>query len=264
MTRSPVLWHIEVSNYNEKARWALDYKSVPHERRARLPGAHMAVALWLTRGEVKTFPVLELDGDRIGDSTRIIERLEARYPELPLYPGDPEERVHALELEEFFDEQAGPHVRLLGQHEALKDPEALGRFAAEELGTLGDRAARAVGATVGAFMKLRYRVNAPGAAELAKRRIEAGLDRIEQELNGGDYLVGDRFTVADLSAAAILYPLERSPQAPRALYPEALRRYYDSFADRRAVEWVGEMFRRHRGSSAATRSSGLAAAPREQ
>ena len=35
----PVLWHIEVSHYNEKARWALDHKGIEHERRAPPPGA---------------------------------------------------------------------------------------------------------------------------------------------------------------------------------------------------------------------------------
>ena len=35
-----VLWHIEVSHYNEKARWALDYKGIPHELRVPMPGLH--------------------------------------------------------------------------------------------------------------------------------------------------------------------------------------------------------------------------------
>ena len=34
----PVLWHLEISHYNEKVRWALDYKSVAHVRRAVTPG----------------------------------------------------------------------------------------------------------------------------------------------------------------------------------------------------------------------------------
>ena len=62
LVAQPVLWHIEISHFNEKARWALDYKGVEHERRAPTPGAHMLVALWLTRGHNKTFPLLQLDG----------------------------------------------------------------------------------------------------------------------------------------------------------------------------------------------------------
>ena len=97
-----VLWQIEISHYNEKVRWALDYKGVPHRRRAPMPGLlHPLVALAKTRRP--TLPVLELDGRSIGDSTRIIGALEHRFPEPPLYPDDPGERRRALELEDFFD-----------------------------------------------------------------------------------------------------------------------------------------------------------------
>jgi glutathione S-transferase len=44
----------------------------------------------------------------IGDSTRIIEVLERRYPDPALYPSDPDERRRALEIEEFWDEELGP------------------------------------------------------------------------------------------------------------------------------------------------------------
>ena len=107
----PILWHIPVSHYSEKARWALDHKRVEHERRAPLPGAHILEALWLTRGSAKTLPVLRLDGRNIGDSTAIIAALEVRYPEPPLYPDDPDERRRALDLEDFFDEELGPQIR---------------------------------------------------------------------------------------------------------------------------------------------------------
>ena len=46
-----VLWHIEVSHYNEKARWALDYKGIPHELRVPMPGLHGAQRPALTRGK---------------------------------------------------------------------------------------------------------------------------------------------------------------------------------------------------------------------
>ncbi len=56
---TPVLWHISFSNYNEKARWALDYKRVAHRRRQAPLGLH---PLWARRlGGGRTFPLLILD-----------------------------------------------------------------------------------------------------------------------------------------------------------------------------------------------------------
>jgi hypothetical protein len=46
MNARPVLWHIKISHYNEKVRWALEHEGVEHDRKAPMPGAHMAVALW--------------------------------------------------------------------------------------------------------------------------------------------------------------------------------------------------------------------------
>ena len=102
-----VLWHIELSHYNEKARWALDYKGVPYELRAPMPGMHGARALVVTRGKQRTLPVLELEGRTIGDSTAIIAALEQHAPDPPLYPAGAADRARALELEDYFDEQLG-------------------------------------------------------------------------------------------------------------------------------------------------------------
>ena len=51
MTRPPVLWHFPISHYNEKARWALDWKGIPHVRRA-LAMSYVPRALWTT-GQAK-------------------------------------------------------------------------------------------------------------------------------------------------------------------------------------------------------------------
>src|SRR4029453_14520068 len=99
---TPVLWHLKVSHYNEKARWALDYKRVPHVRRAAIPGRHAKIARRLWDGT--TLPVVQFGGEVLGDSTLIIRELERRYPEPPLYPDDPDDRRRALEIEDFFDE----------------------------------------------------------------------------------------------------------------------------------------------------------------
>ena len=118
---SAVLWHIEVSHYNEKARWALDYKGIPYRLRTPMPGFHGLFALVLTRGSQRRLPVLQLDGRTIGDSTAIIAALEQYRPDPPLYPSDQAERARALELEDFFDERLAPSLRRYVWHHTLDD-----------------------------------------------------------------------------------------------------------------------------------------------
>src|SRR5687767_15898141 len=118
---TPVLWQIKVSHYNEKARWALDYKRVAHVRRAVTPGLQELTARRLRAG--RTVPILEMNGRAIGDSTTIIEEIERRWPEPPLYPTDPAERSRALELEDYFDERCGPDARRVLFGDNLAAPE---------------------------------------------------------------------------------------------------------------------------------------------
>jgi glutathione S-transferase len=255
----PTLWHIAVSHYSEKARWALAYKGIEHRRRrSPVPGSHIPVALWLTRGSQITFPVLSIGGRRIGDSTAIIAALEARYPDPPLYPPDPGQRRRALELEEFFDEELGPHIRLLAFHELSRDRERF-RAVVEQTApaSLTRISGGAAAAYARAFTSLRYRVRDPRRAELARAKIIAALDRLDAELEsgGGDYLVGDRFTVADLTAASLFYPLvlpEEGPLPAEQSAPEGLERFRAPLKERRGFRWVAEMFRRHRKPKATT------------
>ena len=56
-----VLHQFAYSHYNEKVRWALDYKKLPHDRINYLPGPHMGAIKKMT-GQTST-PVLEIDGE---------------------------------------------------------------------------------------------------------------------------------------------------------------------------------------------------------
>jgi glutathione S-transferase len=105
---TPLLWHIPLSHYSEKARWALDYKRIAHRR--QVLGPDYLIRAWRATGH-GTLPILFLDGRAIGDSTHIIAALEERYPEPPLYPGDAPTRQRALALEDYFDDQLGPALR---------------------------------------------------------------------------------------------------------------------------------------------------------
>jgi glutathione S-transferase len=215
----------------------------------------MAVALWLTRGRSKTFPVLQLDGQAVGDSTAIIAELERRFPDPPLYPEDPSERRRALDLEEHFDEELGPHSRLLAFHEATRDPATVERFTVD---LLPDRLAGIAPIRAGgmrffsAFAGLRYGVKSNHRAEIAKAKILAAFDRLESELGAGDYLVGDDFTVADLTAASLLYPVVQPPEGPSLPpAPEGFERFRAPLKARAGYRWVEEMFRRHRSRAPA-------------
>jgi len=249
--QQPILWQIEVSHFSEKVRWALEYKGVDHVRRTPLPGMHIPIALAMTRGAQPTFPVIQLDGRTIGDSTAIIAALEARYPEPPLYPSDAEERARALELEDYFDEQLGPHARLLPFYELIQEPELFAEVAAEAVpGPLG-KVKPVVGAYARAYTSLRWGANSSEDAERARAGIAAAMDRLDAELERGDgeFLVGDRLSVADVTAASLFYPVvspAEGPLSPDLPSPPALDRFRESLKDRRGFRWVEDTFRRYR------------------
>ena len=249
--QKPTLWQIEVSHYSEKVRWALEYKGVDHVRRTPLPGTHIPIALGLTRGAQPTFPVAQIDGRTIGDSTAIIAELEARYPEPPLYPADPEERARALELEDYFDEQLGPHARLLPFYELIQEPDLFAEVAAESVpGPLG-KAKPVVGAYARAYTSLRWGANSSEDAERARAGIVAAMDRLDAEVerSSGEFLVGDSFSVADLTAASLFYPVVIPPEGPLSPdlpRPPAFDRFRESLSNRPGYRWVQDTFRKHR------------------
>ena len=245
----PVLWQFRFSHFNEKARWALDFKGIPHVRRSLVPGLHVPRVLWLS-GQ-KSLPVLQLEGETIVDSTRIIATLERVKPDPPLYPRD--ERERALALEDFFDEDLGPYVCRALFHELLPHGDYCAALFSEGSGSAARTAYRAAFAVIRILMKLDMKIDAAGAAK-ARARVAAALDRLEGELQPSGYLVGDHFSVADLAAAALLAPLVFPPEWPYPLpgpLPARAAALSDAFAARRGVRWVREMYRRHRGTSAA-------------
>lgn len=243
-----VLWHIEMSHFSEKARWALQVKNVEYERHGPPPGLHIALALWLTRGHSGTLPILELDGEKFSDSTAIIAALEERFPDPPLYPAAPRERTRALELEDYFDRELGPTIRRLVWHELRSDPERLGTIAARAAPVFSNLAAAPYACLLRAGTGLRYHANSERAAQQAKSVVLTVLDRLEAELGDREYLVGDQFSVADLTAASLLYPLAQPKQAPQQVQemPERYEQLRASLSNRRGYQWIEEIYATHR------------------
>ncbi|TMA36548.1 MAG: glutathione S-transferase family protein [Deltaproteobacteria bacterium] len=246
----PVLWQFTYSHFNEKARWALDFKRVPHVRRSLLPGPH-AVKIRRMTGQ-SAVPVLELDGSVIYDSTRIIAALEEAYPDPPLYPSDDADRRRALELEDFFDHELGPHIRRLAFHLLLPHANTVVAMFSQESGRGSRMAYRAAFPMIRVVMQKAMRIDDAGA-DLGRAKTVAALDRVARELGPSGYLVGDRFTVADLTAAALFSPLVAPPEFPYPppSMPESVLETRRSLSGHPAFQWVLETYRRHRGRSAA-------------
>jgi glutathione S-transferase len=253
----PVLWQMTSSIFCEKARWALAFKGIPHRQKNLLPGLHGLTLTLHRRG--RTVPVLDLEGASVRDSTAIIAALEKFRPEPSLYPRGEAERRAALELEDFFDEHLGHEVRRVALDSILEEPElAVQSFFADS-----PRWLRLIGRSsfpIGRRMtRRRYGVNEL-EVDQARRKILVAIDRVEATLGAGGYLVGDDFTVADLTGACLLAPLVRPPEYPNPVQntamPARLQEVVEWLSTRDAAEWVREMYQRHRAPSAAVRTPG--------
>jgi glutathione S-transferase len=104
------------------------------------------------------------------------------------------------------------------------------------------------------LVKRRFRIRAE-PVEKSRRKVRAALDKLEAEIGPSGYLVGQAFTVADLTAASILSPIVVPPEFPYIkVHPDEraaqFRRFRDSLKDRPGFKWVEDMYARHRGTSA--------------
>jgi glutathione S-transferase len=247
---TPLLWHIPISHYNEKARWALDFKRIAHHR--QVLGPDYLIRAWRATGR-GTLPILFLDKRAIGDSTHIIAALEERYPEAPLYPVDVAVRRRALALEDYFDEQLGPAIRAAIVTPLFRrDPDIALRVLTTGMPDKAYENLRPLMRIFPAYYRFRHKIR-DAKLEADRATVNAALDRIEQELQGRAYLCGDAFTVADLTAAALLSPLLQPPEIQyplRVELPGYLQDYRAVFLKHPAAQWAMGIYRLHRCSSA--------------
>jgi len=246
---TPELFHFKVSHFNEKARWALDYKGVSHVRHSLLPGPHKP-RMQRISGQAQV-PVLKEGNEVVAGSGPIIEYLEARYPEPPLYPRDSTARKRALEIQARFDAEVGPAIRLAMFDEMLRDPPYFASMFTTDRGMLVRLGYRLIFPGVRSLMRREMKIN-PQNAERALARTREAFDFVAKESRATGYLAGDRFSVADLTAAALLAPgveIDPSPFAYPKPFPPSLRGWWSRWRDHPSTAWVRGIFDRHRGLS---------------
>lgn len=200
-----VLHQWEVSPYCGKIRHILRLKGLAYET-VNYNGLHALRARKLD--PAGKLPVLDYDGQRVADSTRIAELLERLHPAPALYPADPRERALAGLWEDWADES----LFWFEVYFRVADPDALNAAAA--LFCAGRPRWERMLIVPALRRDYRARLRAQGLGCLPEPEVDRlfgqHLDRIDASLAGRDWLVGDAITIADIAVQAMLAEIIRT------------------------------------------------------
>ena len=195
------LYQIPFSHNSVKVRHVIGLKGVEHEQVSINPAL---------RGEVKRISGQELvpvlvDGEKVvSGSTPILLYLENRFPEPPLLPEDPQELAECRVLMDWADATFMALTRRLAYFQVLSAPGQLGELFFSGMPAPIKRIAGS-GATV--VLRLRF-----GISEERNRRDERSARHAARvavdRLAGADHLIGDRLTLADITLAAMVAPIQ--------------------------------------------------------
>ena len=194
-----LLLQFSTSHYCRKARLALGYKKISYTVNNLTPGIHALKIKPLTG--LTTTPVLlpQVDGQpkAIGDSTQIFKFLENYRPEPPLFLADRQLNTEALMLEDWLDESIGTATRFVYYDYRAGEGKSIDPSFSSQM--------------VIKIVRQQYGITS-AAVELAAQRLKTAFKVLEERWQTRPYLVGDRLSVADIAAAALLSPLALIPQ----------------------------------------------------
>jgi glutathione S-transferase len=242
---TPTLITIPFSHYCEKARWALEHARVPFVESAHLPGLHRRAT---ARVGGTSVPVLVTSERTLYQSTDIVRFADERATDARrLYPDAHRKTID--EAMELFDRELGPATRLIAYHYLLPSPAELVRTVGGAMSAARRLQMRVLLPLVRPLMRKRMRITAENAkrAESIVRKVMAD---VSDSLEDG-YLVGGRFTAADLTFAALAAPavLPRGHahyvDDPAGL-PPPLREMLDEARATVAGKHAMAMYERHR------------------
>ena len=238
------LYQFSISHFCEKARWALDYKGIPYRTVNPLPGAH--------RKLIKSFapssqvPVLVEDENVIQGSAAIIDYLEANYPEPGLSLKNQARQSELQAMEYRLDHELGPALRRFFYHHMLQEPAKVVPLLTHNTVWYGSLVFRLKYKKIEQLMREGMNIDATTAAqslELVRREV----GKLANHYQSCRFLFDERFSRADLTAAALLAPLVSHPKYgipwPKS-YPQDIARVVSELAP--SLEWVDRMYRDHR------------------
>lgn len=244
--KDPVLWHFAISHYGEKVRWALDYKAIEHTKVLRF--IDYPIRNLLRTGQIQT-PILFHEELTLTDSSNIIDYLENHFPQRPLYPKNKDELEQALALSRYFDNELGPNIRAVLVSKMFEK----GRDVSVESFGMGSsqwqkQILKIIFPRFISFYRLRHKIN-PKKLDVAKGKVQEAINLFEKEIADKDFLVGNQFSVADLTAASLFYPLVLPDEYPYTMPEKAFEGLIEiqgDFKVNRLYEWVSEVYKQHR------------------
>jgi glutathione S-transferase len=215
------------SPYSERLRWVLDLKGLSYRRTPYVPVA--SEDSHRERTGIRTAPVLLADGEVIGDSDRSVDWLEATHPSPRLVPDDPRRRAEVRTWELYATEALAPAARLV----------MIGRLKAMDVQPLADHFAA------------KYHWSEAEEARV-DRVLRTALPELAAAVAATPHLVGDAFTRADLTVAAMLTPVLGLPPDDVFAMDVGTRKMFGTpfGADASLTplrEWRDDTYRRHRG-----------------
>jgi glutathione S-transferase len=214
-TAPAVLITIPLSHYCEKARWALDRVALPYREEPHVPLLHR----WATRRNGGTGVPLLVQGDRRWtDSTHILVHADAFRGGGVLFPRDAALRREVDRLEELFDTQLGPNTRRWAYEHLLPDARLLRSLWSREAPGIEALLLPLITPIARRLIRSAYKVT-PERALRSLNTVRDVFGQVDRQMSDGRrFLVGDCFTAADLSFAALAAPV-LFPAECRAVLP---------------------------------------------
>ncbi|KGM41671.1 hypothetical protein JY96_20765 [Aquabacterium sp. NJ1] len=243
------LYTFAMSHYSEKIRWTLDHSRLPYREVCMTPVFHMVPALRMGKRRQTTLPILQTPHRAIQDSPRILDWLAENLGPLDALPQNGMKQVR--EVEQRFDAIGKDVARFLYANSFGTADEHIKRLWVEHA-TPGQAAfIRAAYPIIRWGFKRKLHIT-PKHSEIARARITQAMDWLEGQLRDGRiYLVQDRFSAADITAASLLAPIACPAEHPVYGDPQFARSMAAAIApwrDRPALQWVRQTYAKHRGS----------------
>jgi glutathione S-transferase len=197
-------------------------------------------------GIKSSVPIIEHDKKIIQGSLETIDYLDKTFPEHSLTPTDYEQRKEALNWENYLAEEVGVTVRLCVYHILLDHPKIVKPFFTNNGPWYGNLFLSLAFPKLVSKMRYFMKINSESAV-LARKQLSAAIDKLAQHYQDNQFLVGDKFSRADLTAASLLAPLSKQPKYgldwPKEL-PDELNKLMSEFASK--TQWVDRMYDKYR------------------